>query len=268
MEQNISDHTIDMQPPLEQEVSQGINPVVDKKALIMILFSVVTLVTILFVFLYSKKVNNNPIMSINKNVQTEVRQVDATPVTPSIMATGEDSEVSDLIAKGKSLGQKLNESKTIHTENPTEEDNKNMEEMTEVSKKLRALDKNAINSVLSITAYDYDITVTINGKDVGTKGGGSVSTRYMYQDSLMAELATEEVRNNNFVLKKGENIVVMTYKKKKEESHLTANFKIVQENGELIEVFDVIAEKKNEGVITLKFVLPITENTKLIEISE
>ncbi len=53
--------------------------------------------------------------------------------------------------------------------------------------------------------YGYTVKVTINGVDIGMKGGQSESKRLFNTDHPMASEATPEIRAQLFVLKSGEN---------------------------------------------------------------
>lgn len=70
-----------------------------------------------------------------------------------------------------------------------------------------------INASVSSMGYGYTVKVTVNGVDIGVKGGKSESMRLMNTDHPMFNEATPEIRARLFVLKPGENALHVEYKK-------------------------------------------------------
>ncbi len=193
-------------------------------------------------------------------------KINYTPVVTS----SKDPAVQALFVHLNEIGQKLQDSKMIDLENSTGEQDTLIDDLIETQNKLRSLDKNYINTILNIDGYGYTVSVTVNGKDIGYEGKSSFSTRLGYENSLMAEVAGLAGKEN-FLLKQGENVVVLSYKKESGDSSpfpLEASFELISSGVDPKTIFEITAEKKNTGVITIKFSLPLAENLKTIKISE
>ncbi len=74
-------------------------------------------------------------------------------------------------------------------------------------------DTKEINASVGCMGYGYTVKVTVNGVDIGMKGGMSESKRLMNTDHPMVNEATPEIRAQLFVLKPGENTVHVECKK-------------------------------------------------------
>jgi hypothetical protein len=114
-------------------------------------------------------------------------------------------------------------------------------------------------AVLEVMAYGYDVTVTINGSDVGIKGGKSEGTRLMGKDDPMVAEMPAEMRNLA-CLRSGKNEVVVAYRRRKEEDStgLTVEIKAAGKDGGDVNVYrhredpsDDPGAKKVTGTFTL-----------------
>jgi len=68
-----------------------------------------------------------------------------------------------------------------------------------------------INAALSVMGYGHSVKVLVNGADIGITGGKSQAMRLFNKGHPWAAKATPEMRARNFVLKPGENEVVIEF---------------------------------------------------------
>ncbi len=136
--------------------------------------------------------------------------------------------------------------------NPSDADMQIIDQMQQISGELAKYDTNRIDASINIDAYGYDVSIALNGKDMGIAGNKSTSMRLFNDDSIMALISTQDVKYHNFILNSGENTIVITYKKIKDSSFgLTLNL-LAYDN---VKVLSVEAKNKAEGKIEKTFIL-------------
>jgi hypothetical protein len=72
-----------------------------------------------------------------------------------------------------------------------------------------------VMAAIDVMAYGYEVTVLINGIDIGVQGGKSESKRLLGANHSMVSQLPEELKNLA-CLKSGENELKITYKRLKE----------------------------------------------------
>lgn len=133
----------------------------------------------------------------------------------------------------------------------------------------QAADAPEYMAVLAVMGYGYTVKVSVNGADVGIKGGKSENRRLFNTDHEMAVQAPPAIRAKNFVLKPGENRIAVEYVKVDQNSSDTLEVKLELE-GYPASVFLLQSRNKASGKIDQPFVvqLPAPKNFKTIVINE
>ncbi len=75
--------------------------------------------------------------------------------------------------------------------------------------------ENSANLSLAITCmgYGYQLKATLNGQDLGMKGGQSEGQMFMGADSPMCKEAAPEIAAKHCILKSGENVFHLEFTK-------------------------------------------------------
>jgi hypothetical protein len=135
----------------------------------------------------------------------------------------------------------------------TPEDVTVLDQMDQITTKLEKYDTEAPKASVSVTANGYELTVLINGKDTGIQGGGSTGLRLNYADSVMSLVTRPELRDQTFILQKGQNDIKVTYKKVGSSvNRLSLVLNAYDTNDEVLTIH---AENKTEGAIEKTFTL-------------
>lgn len=170
---------------------------------------VVLAVLALFVFKKnqaSKSVQVQPVQ-VQKNVQEQV-------LVPKESQNNEkELTAQDIIDQVNVL--KKNLSAGAATGDPSEADAQIGEQIYELSKQLKAFDKDPINMIINAKAYGYLLDVSINGKQTGANitKGGSFFAQLFNSDSIQREISIPEIVAQSFVLNRGENTIKINYKR-------------------------------------------------------
>lgn len=69
-----------------------------------------------------------------------------------------------------------------------------------------------LNAILTVLARGYNVTITINGIDIGVRGGKSESIKLFSQGSPMVSALPEDMKNQ-VCLQEGENLLFASYER-------------------------------------------------------
>ena len=124
-------------------------------------------------------------------------------------------------------------------------------------------------AALAVMGYGYTVKVSVNGADAGIKGGKSENRRLFNTDHEMAAMATPAIRAQNFVLKPGDNRIVVEYAKTDQNAGDTLEVRLDLE-GYPVPVFHLQSKNKASGKVEQTFVLqqPAPKNFKTTTINE
>ncbi len=118
--------------------------------------------------------------------------------------------------------------------------------------------KRDLNAILTVLARGYDVTIKINGNDIGIQGGKSESVKLFGSGSPMVSVLPDDMKNQ-VCLQEGENSIVVDFKcvDDTSESELTIELQARDQfvNGATLisrkEKIDVGKEKSVTDVFTL-----------------
>jgi hypothetical protein len=214
-------------------------------------------------------------LSFIKNKQIETPQITETKVPkvqdnfnklqPSMNTLDPKAQV--LINQFHELASKLSDG--AKKGNPTDADMKIFDQFTAISDELEKYDTSKIKqAILSANSYGFDLSITINGQDIGITGGGSTGSRLFDSSSIMSLISTPDVVAQNFVLHQGINTIVIKYKKTGEnpketlDLNLSSYFNDDQSKADdSNKVFIAQVKNKTEGTIQSTFNLESTKPT-------
>lgn len=114
-------------------------------------------------------------------------------------------------------------------------------------------------AAIDVMAYGYEVTVSINGLDIGIKGGKSESKRLMGQDDPTGGRLPADMKNLA-CLKSGENALAISYKRLTDEDFgpMTIEIKSEEQFRNEENVFflrDEQSQDAGEEALTDKFTL-------------
>jgi hypothetical protein len=95
-----------------------------------------------------------------------------------------------------------------------------------LNSQLQALNTDGVSGGIQADAYGYAVSVTINGKDAGFTGGKYKGIRLFNPEHYSYALATPEVQATQYLLKKGANTFVITYKKTDPKASLPVSIEV------------------------------------------
>ena len=174
---------------------------------------------------------------LNTNNMTDQQNV------PSTLATEAEivAELKALLPKIAALYSKETLTKEEEIELATLENKQ--DQLTDV---LKQNDTDGIAAGLEVNAYGYDVSVKINGSDVGIKGGMSEVSRLFNKEHYSYQLAAPGVLRL-YILKEGSNTINIEYSQQEGESNPRAG--------------SVVFLYKDQDILTV----PLTEKQASIE---
>lgn len=128
------------------------------------------------------------------------------------------AELKALLSKIAALYSKETLTKEEEMELATLENKK--DQLTDI---LKQNDTDGITAGLEVNAYGYDVSVKINGSDVGIKGGMSEVSRLFNKEHYSYQLAAPGVLRL-YILKEGSNAITIEYTQHESESNPRAGF--------------------------------------------
>ena len=152
---------------------------------------------------------SNKIPVSNKNNMTQQPKDPLAPVTDAEIV----AEVKILLPKIAALYLKDTLTKEEESELATLENK--MDQLTDI---LKQNDTDGIAAGLQVNAYGYDVSVKINGSDVGIKGGMSEVSRLFNKEHYSYQLAAPGVLRL-YILKEGSNTINIEYSQHEGESN-------------------------------------------------
>jgi len=113
-------------------------------------------------------------------------------------------------------------------------------------------------AAITVLSYGYDVSVLINGSDIGITGGTSESFRLFGKNHTMATQLPEDMKNL-VCLKRGTNEITFTFTRtgREENEHLTLELKSKEQfvNEEFLVYFNDETEAGSENSVTKTFTL-------------
>lgn len=260
----------------QQPVITGGGSVSNKNGKLLIsVISGITIIIAISCFMYWNFIENKQV-EVAKITETKVPKAQDTTNKLQPPMNTLDPKAQELINQYKELTKSLSDG--AKQGNSTDADMNLIDQFSVISDELEKYDTSKIKqAIISAYSYGFDLNITINGKDIGIKGGGSTSSRLFDSSSVMSFISTPDVVAQNFVLHQGINTITIKYKKISKDSSHTLDVKLSSyfndgqsRQDDTNNVLIAQVKNKTEGTIQSTFDLEPTKPTdfKIVTISE